>query len=125
MPRVLVVDDDDDVRELLRQMLERAGYEVSAAADGRQGIAEYRRSAADLIVLDIVMPEKEGLETIMELRRDDPEVKIIAISGGGRIGPQSYIEVARALGAQRTFSKPLDRKDFLAAVRELAGPARK
>ena len=125
MPRVLVVDDDDEVREMLRQMLERQGYEVTTAADGQRGIARYREDPADLIVLDIVMPEKEGLETIMELRRDDPGVKIIAISGGGRIGPQSYIEVARALGAQRTFAKPLDRQEFLAAVRDLAGPARK
>lgn len=125
MPRVLVVDDDDEVREMLRQMLERKGYEVTTAADGKQGIARYREDPPDLIVLDIVMPEKEGLETIMELRRDDPGVKIIAISGGGRIGPQSYIEVARALGAQRTFAKPFDRQEFLAAVRDLAGPAQK
>ena len=125
MPRVLVVDDDEDVREMLRQMLERQGYEVTTAADGKEGIARYREALVDLIVLDIVMPEKEGLETIMELRRDSPEVKIIAISGGGRIGPQSYVEVARALGAQRAFTKPLDRKEFLAAVGELAGPAEK
>jgi len=125
MPRVLVVDDDEDVREMLRQMLERQGYEVTTAADGKQGLARYREDPADLIVLDIVMPEREGLETIMELRRDDPGVKIIAISGGGRIGPQSYIEVARALGAQRTFAKPLDRREFLAAVHDLAGPAQK
>lgn len=125
MPRVLVVDDDADVRETIRQMLERTGYEVTTAADGKRGLARYREDPADLVVLDIVMPEKEGLETIMELRKSFPEVKIIAISGGGRIGPQSYIEVARALGAQRSFAKPLDRKEFLAAVRDLAGPAEK
>lgn len=125
MPRVLVVDDDAEVRETIRQMLERTGYEVTTAADGKRGLARYREDPADLVVLDIVMPEKEGLETIMELRKSYPEVKIIAISGGGRIGPQSYIEVARALGAQRSFAKPLDRKEFLAAVRDLAGPAKK
>ncbi len=123
MPRILVVDDDQDVREMLRQMLERAGYGVSIATNGPEALAEYRGAPADLIVTDIVMPEKEGLETILELRKDFPEVKIIAISGGGRLGPQNYIEMAAAFGAQRTFTKPLDRKEFLAAVSELIGPA--
>ena len=122
MPRILVVDDDDGVREMVRQMLQRAGYEVSVAVNGKEGLKLFRSESPDLIVLDIVMPEKEGLETIRELRRDDPGVKVIAMSGGGRMGPQNYIDVALALGAQRAFAKPLDRKKFLAAVHELAGP---
>ena len=122
MPRILVVDDDDGVREMVRQMLQRAGYEVSVAVNGKEGLKLFRSESPDLIVLDIVMPEKEGLETIRELRRDDPGVKVIAMSGGGRMGPQNYIDVALALGAQRAFAKPLDRKKFLAALDELAGP---
>ena len=123
MPRVLVVDDDQDVREMLRQMLERAGYGVSIATNGKEALTEYRAAPADLMVTDIVMPEKEGLETILDLRKDFPDVKIIAISGGGRLGPQNYIEMASAFGAKRTFTKPLDRKEFLAAVSDLIGPA--
>ena len=119
MARILVVDDDEDVCELLRQMLLRVGHEVATAADGRQAMMAHRRTPVDLVVLDIVMPEKEGLETIMELRQEDPRVKIIAISGGGRIGPREYTLAASKLGAHRTFRKPLDREPVLSAVAEL------
>lgn len=121
MPRILVIDDEAPVRDLFRMMLERAGYEVALAGDGKEGMASHRETPADLIITDIVMPEKEGLETIVELRRDYPDVKIIAISGGGRIGPDSYLDMAKSLGAHCAFSKPVDRDELLAALRELTG----
>jgi CheY-like chemotaxis protein len=119
MGRILIVEDDKSVRELLREILRRAGHEVVAAGNGKEALAQYKQSPADLIITNILMPEKEGLETIQELRREDPDIKIIAISGGGQIGPADYLEVARRFGAMRTFSKPFDRKELLKAVDEL------
>lgn len=119
MGRILIVEDDKSVRELLREILRRAGHDVVAAGNGKEAIALYKESPADLTITNILMPEKEGLETIQELRREDPDIKIIAISGGGQIGPADYLEVARRFGAMRTFSKPFDRKELLKAVDEL------
>jgi DNA-binding NtrC family response regulator len=119
MARILVVDDDEQVRAMLRRTLEREGYEVEEAADGQVALDAHRRQAADLLIVDIVMPEKEGLETIFELRRDDPGVKVIAISGGGHLAPQGYLDTAARFGAQRTFAKPVDRDQLLTAIREL------
>lgn len=119
MGRIMIVEDDTAVRELLRDILERAGHEVIVAQNGKVAISLYKNSPADLIITNILMPEKEGLETIQELHREDPGVKIIAISGGGQIGPADYLEVARRFGAMRTFSKPFDRKELLKAVDEL------
>ncbi len=119
MPRILVIDDEARVRNMLGQALERAGYEVVAAGDGAEGMAQYRDAPVDLIITDIIMPEKEGIETIVEMRREFPDVKIIAISGGGKGHPDSYLQMARKLGADWTFAKPLIRHELLAAIREL------
>ena len=119
MGRIMVVEDDKAVRDLLRAMLERAGHEVTVAGNGREAIQRHRESPADLIITNILMPEKEGLETIQELRRDAPDLKIIAVSGGGQIGPADYLDIARRFGANRTFSKPFNRKELLQAVAEL------
>ena len=118
MPHVLVIDDEELVRELLRRALELDGYEVRTAEDGEQGLRLLREQAVDLVVIDMVMPNKEGLETIIELHHNSPEVKIIGISGAGE-GTGSYLHMAERLGASRTFSKPLNLPQFLAAVREL------
>jgi CheY-like chemotaxis protein len=119
MGRIMVVEDDSAVRQLLREILERQGHEVWDARNGKEAMELYKSSPADLIITNILMPEKEGLETIQELRREDPDIKIIAISGGGQIGPADYLEVARRFGATRTFSKPFDRKELLKTVDEL------
>ena len=119
MKRILVIDDDDQVRQMLKQMLEREGYEVIDAADGKEGIRLYRNEPTDLIITDIIMPEKEGLETIRELKQDFPDIKIIAISGGGRLDPGNYLEIARKWGVGRTFAKPFDRTELLEAIQQL------
>lgn len=119
MGRVLIVEDDSAVRKLLRTILERAGHEILDARNGKEALKIYKTNPADLIITNILMPEKEGLETIQELRREYPDVKIIAISGGGQVGPADYLEIARRFGATRTFSKPFDRKALLKAVDEL------
>jgi DNA-binding response OmpR family regulator len=119
MARVLIIDDDDNVRHLLRYILEREGYEVGDAQDGREGIRQHRSASADLLIIDLFMPEQEGLETIRELRRDDPAVKIIAISGRGRMGAANFLHVAERFGASRTFEKPFEVQEVLDTVREL------
>jgi DNA-binding response OmpR family regulator len=117
--RILIIDDEDQPRRMLQQVLIRAGYEVIEARDGNQGLQLFRASPTDLIITDILMPEKEGLETIIDLRREFPAIKIIAISGGGRTGNLNFLEVAKRLGAQRTLQKPFELQEMIAAVREL------
>jgi len=117
MARILVIDDDEPTRDSVRAMLEPAGYQVIEAADGEDGIELYRQTQVDLVILDILMPGKEGIETIRELKRDYPEVRIIAISGSGI----HYLTAAEEFGALRTFIKPLRRQELLEAVKEILG----
>ena len=119
MVRILIIDDDPQILDMLGQILEREGYDIVKASNGKEGIKLYRENPVDLIITDIIMPEKEGIETIFELRKDFPDLKIIAISGGGRIDPEEYLFVAQKLGVQRTFAKPIARAELLKAVREL------
>jgi CheY-like chemotaxis protein len=119
MARVLVVEDNSEVRILLRETLERAGHGVEEAADGVQAIAIYRRQPADVVVVDIIMPQKDGIATIRELRRDFPGARIIAISGGGVVGAGHYLTTASIFGADRTLEKPFEGKALLEDIREL------
>ena len=119
MARILIIDDDPQILDMLGQTLEREGYDIVKALNGNEGIKLYRENHVDLIITDIIMPEKDGIETIFELRKDLPDLKIIAISGGGRIEPEEYLFVAQKLGVQRTFAKPVARAELLKAVREL------
>ncbi len=120
MAQILIIEDDADIRSLYRRILEQAGYHVIEASDGNIGIKLYRENLPDLIITDIIMREKEGLQTIMELRRDFPQVKIIAVSGGGEaIAASTCLSLAARLGAQRTMSKPVSQTDFLKAIREV------
>ncbi len=121
MAHILIIDDESKVRLLLRKMFESRGYTVSEAADGNEGIALYRQKPADLIITDLIMPEKEGIETIIELKREYSDIKIIAMSGGGRLQHTGYLEVAKRLGAAFTFEKPIRREDLLQAVKQLIG----
>ena len=121
MAHILLIDDDDQIRIMLRQMLEAEGYEVVNASNGKEGIRLYREDPADLIIADIIMPEKEGIEVIMELKKDFPDVKIIAISGGGQIDAEEYLQMAKMLGAKFTFTKPFERKELMDAVKEIVG----
>ena len=118
MARIIVIDDDVQIRVLLKEILQQEGYEVVDAPDGLEGVRLYRENPADLVITDIIMPEKEGLEIIRELRTDFPEVKIMAISGGGRIGPEPYLQIAERLGAKSILTKPIERDELIGAVRE-------
>ncbi len=119
MALILVVDDDNQIRRMLRRILEKEGYEVVEAIDGDEAMRIYQERPVDLVITDLIMPKKEGIETIIELRRIFPEVKIIAISGGGRVGPAIYLTMAEKLGASRIFTKPFEKDELLAAVKEL------
>ena len=119
MPRILVVEDDDLVRSMLTQMMQEAGYEVETASDGDSCLRSFRERRADLVIMDIVMPEKDGWEAIVELGRDFPDAKVIAISGGARTGPYGYLALAQRFGAQRVFAKPVRKGELLKAVSDL------
>ena len=103
MARILLIDDEDAFRGMLRQVLEREGYQVEEAPDGLKGVQHYRAAPTDLIITDILMPGQEGLETIRRLREEHPEAKIIAISGGGRKGTLDFLPLAKRLGVQHTL----------------------
>ncbi len=119
MAKILVIDDDEQVLDMLYESLTREGFDVLKASNGEQGLRIYRQEPVDLIITDILMPEKEGIETIIELRQDFPDVKIIAMSGGGRIGTKDYLHLAKIFGVQRTFTKPVSREQLLDAIKEL------
>ena len=116
MAKILVIDDDIIVRKTLIQILEDRGYQVVSAEDGKRGVAAFRSERPDLVITDIIMPEQEGIQTITEIRGMTPEAKIIAISGGGRIGNTDFLKIARHLGAADIISKPFDPDDLLSRV---------
>ena len=123
MPSVLIVDDEEAIRRLIRNTLEQAGYHVYEAADGKEGLSRYRQTPADLVIMDILMPDQDGLESILTLRREFPKARIMAITGGSdMIGILNFLDVARMLGACRTLQKPFEMQQLLDAVQsEIAG----
>ena len=124
LPRILVADDDEGVRRLFCKVLEAQGYPVTAAADGRQVTTLIADQQEDfrLVIVDLVMPEREGIETICSLRKNRPDVKILAVSGAfkGRM-LDSMLTCASMLGADATLPKPVRPEDLLAMVRTLLG----
>jgi YesN/AraC family two-component response regulator len=122
MARILLIDDDDSVRRVLRLMLDQFGHVVVEARNGREGIEMFMEANADLVITDIVMPEKEGLEVLKELRKLLPAVKIIAISGGGRVNPTDYLRMAKFLGAATVLAKPISCEALIGAVNEVLLP---
>jgi len=124
MTRILLVDDDGPFRQMMHEMLERAGHEVRDAANGKIAMDLDREQPGDLILMDLVMPEKEGLETIGDLLRSRPEAKIIAMSGGNRVDCDVFLDVALRLGAKRALGKPFSRAELLSAIDQvMAGSA--
>ncbi len=118
MERILIIDDEPQIRSMLRLMLERAGYEVVEASDGIDGIRIYRQNPTDLIITDLIMPNKDGIGMIIDLKKEFPEVRIIAMSGGGLNKPEGYLQGAKKLGATYTLTKPIDREEMIKAVKD-------
>lgn len=122
MSRILVIDDDKFVRTSIRAVLESVGYEVAEAGDADTGIGLQRASSFDVIIVDLVMPQKEGLETIRELKGDYPDLPIIAISGGGEIIRKNFVQAAKLFGATSTLEKPFGGEDLLNAIEGILHP---
>lgn len=116
MPHVLLIDDDELIRDTLGSALEEANFTVDLAADGEEAINRFKKKAPDVIVTDIIMPHKEGIETIIEFTRIAPDVPIIAISGGGRTKRMDFLEIAAKLGAKATLHKPFLPSQLIAEI---------
>jgi len=131
MAKILVIDDEKDVRVVLGEILRREGYEVALAADSQQGLEELRSNGADLVITDVIMPGMDGVATARQIRSEYPSLPIIVISGGGNVAPlayepssistTAYLASASNAGADRTLTKPFDRKELVDAVQELLG----
>jgi DNA-binding NtrC family response regulator len=119
MKSVLIVDDDPGMRLILRRFLEREKFQVEEATNGAEAMKTLLYRNFDLVITDMIMPEKSGFELIDELLAMRPASKIIAFSGGGVVGATPCLELARRAGAVKTFAKPFDMKSFVAAVKEI------
>jgi YesN/AraC family two-component response regulator len=121
MAKVLIIDDESAIAMMLQRLVDKAGHTSKIASNGNEGMAIFDEFLPDLLITDIVMPEKEGLEIIFELRRRNPDLKIIAISGGGRFQYEGYLNSAKHLGANLVCQKPLDIKLLMNSITELLG----
>ena len=129
MSRILVIDDEKDIRIVMKQILELEGYEVELAADGKEGLEKLEQHGADLVITDIIMPGIDGVATLGHIKKEHPDLPVIVISGGGNVAPASYepgaistsafIASAQQAGADRTLTKPFERHEILAAIKEL------
>ena len=119
MKRILVIDDDIMTLEVIRKILEAEGYQVITALNGQKGLEAFRQNPVDLVITDLVMPVKDGLRTIMELREEDQLLPIIAISAGGAIAKERYLTAAQYLGDITAIPKPLKRKEIVQTVKKL------
>ena len=116
MKNILLVDDEQSLLDALSRTLERAGYRVETALNGRLAMELLSAQATDLVITDLIMPEKEGIDLIMFLKSRQPNLPIIAISGGGRNAPENYLSIAKALGAKDTLAKPFLNSELLKVV---------
>lgn len=117
--KALIIEDEPAMRRLLAELLRQAGYEVCEAPDGRAGLQQFTQFEPDLVITDIIMPNEEGIATIRNIRAQNPDVKILAISGGGRVGNVDFLPIARQYGATATLAKPFRRQEFLDLIRKL------
>lgn len=122
MAKILVIDDNSEFREMLRELLQRACYEVVDVPDGITGLDACRKERFDLVISDIIMPVKDGIDVMLELKKDHPDLKIIAISGGGKGNANDYLSVSKMLkNVKYTFRKPFDNDELLKAVKDIVG----
>jgi CheY-like chemotaxis protein len=114
--KILVIDDDQLVRYTISKILESNGHEVIAAGDGMRGFALFEQEGPDVVIADLIMPEQEGIETIIRIKRVRPEVRVIAISGGGRLGNFDVLGMAQRLGADEVIAKPFNSEALLSRL---------
>lgn len=123
MTKILVIDDNAMVRKTISTILRHGGFEVELATNGREGIEVFRKGAPDLVITDLIMPEKEGIETILELRQVHPDIKIIAISGGSPAGNVDFLRMAQTLGANAIIAKPFRANELISCVKDCLAAA--
>ena len=116
MATILIIDDEDSIRTLLKDVLEKAGHQVIQAADGRAGLTAHQKNKVDLVLMDILMPDTDGLEATLQLTREYLDAKIIAMTGAQ--GDKNFLDVAKLFGARRVFEKPFDLVKLVQAVNE-------
>jgi CheY-like chemotaxis protein len=119
MSVILIIEDDKDLRGMLKTALLRKDHVVPEAGNGREALIHFKPGVTDLIITDLLMPEEAGLKVIMKIREIKRDIKLIAISGGGSCGPGSYLDLARALGADAVYSKPFSVNDLTAKIDDL------
>ncbi len=119
MAAILLVEDEPELKEMLKVALARRNFTVIEAGNGREAITRFRPEVTDLVITDLIMPDEDGLKVIMKLREIKPSLRIIAICGGGKAGPGNYLSLAKALGADAVFSKPFSVAELLNKVEEL------
>lgn len=119
MNRILLVDDDHELRRALVDALANAGYPTTGAANGAEALRAFRREPSDVVITDLLMPERDGFETLLDLRAETPSPKVLVITGGGDVLAETYLRMARRMGATQVLAKPFSIRDLLAAVKDL------
>lgn len=119
MPGILIVEDEKELREMLKVYFTKRKYTVLEAENGKDAIVHFKPSVTDVVITDLIMPEEDGLKVIMKLREFKSSIKIIAISGGGKVGPANYLSLAKALGADAIFAKPFPISSLASKIEEL------
>jgi YesN/AraC family two-component response regulator len=119
MATILIIDDEKPIIDFLKERLIGEGFNVLTASDGKKGMNLFNDNQVDLVITDIIMPNKDGFVTIIDLKKICPDIKIIAISGGGHAHPKYYLDTSKGLGVQYTFQKPFKTSDLVTAVYEL------
>jgi two-component system chemotaxis response regulator CheY len=119
MSTVLVVDDDEKIRKLISRLLQMEGLSVIEATNGIEGVDLYKTKAPDIVVIDIIMPGKDGLSAIRDIKAIDSRAKVVAMSGGLVMTPQTYLDEAEEIGADCVLPKPIERKELVGAIKKL------
>lgn len=116
MAKILIADDDPEILKFLTTILTLEGHQIKAVADGEMAVQAAAKEKFDLIITDIIMPNKEGIETIMEIKEMSPTMRILAISGGGRQGRMDFLRMAEMVGAYEVLAKPFEPRDLLKKI---------
>ncbi len=121
MKKILIIDDEEAIRLMVKRLVEKAGYTAELASNGEEGMMMIDEASFDLVITDIIMPRKEGIEIITAIRKNYPEIRVIAMSGGGRFTSEGYLKSAKILGANRVFTKPFNHREMITAIDDLIG----
>jgi len=116
MAKICLIEDEAMIRETLNRILQKLGHEVVTCSDGAQGLIEITKNSYDIVLTDIIMPEVEGIEILQTVKKVSPTTKVIAMSGGGRVGNTDFLEIASSLGADAIIYKPVTKTDFMEAL---------